>query len=229
LAADASTVDADGIHARLDPLAGATLLFLCLTWGLNHVSIKVANDGLQPVFQSGLRFALGSLIVFGWCASRRVRLFKRDGTLLPGIALGIMFGVEFALITFGLDYTTASRGVVFVYTMPFVVALGAHFLVPGERMNALGFLGLILAFVGVIVVFSDKLSLPGPDALFGDILCLAAAFLWGASTILIKTTKLRTAIPEKVLLYQLVVAAVVLLPASPAFGPLIRNISSPFK
>jgi drug/metabolite transporter (DMT)-like permease len=109
--------------------------------------------------------------------------------------------------------------------MPFVVALGAHFLIPGERMTVLGFFGLALAFVGVIIVFSDKLSLPGPEALFGDLLCLIAAVLWGATTIVIKTTRLRTTIPEKVLLYQLVVAAAILLPVSPAFGPLIRDIT----
>ncbi|MEJ8574726.1 DMT family transporter [Microbaculum marinum] len=225
MAIGAATVDSDGIRSRLDLLAGGTLVFLCLAWGLNHVSIKVANQGLQPVFQSGVRFALGAILVFGWCMFRRIRLFERDGTLLPGIAVGVLFGVEFGFITFGLDYTTASRGVVFVYTMPFVVALGAHFLIPGERMNAIGFFGLALAFCGVIIVFSDKLSLPGPEALFGDFLCLIAAVLWGATTIVIKTTSLRTTKPEKVLLYQLVVAAIVLLPASPLFGPFIRDVT----
>lgn len=225
VSSQSNTVDAEGIHSRVDLFAASALVVLCLTWGMNHVSIKVANEGLQPVFQSGLRFALGSVIVFGWCFFRRIRLFYRDGTLWPGILAGLLFGIEFAVIAIALDYTTASRGVVFVYTMPFVVALGAHFMIPGERMNLMGFVGLALAFFGVVIVFSDKLSLPGPEALFGDFLCLVGAVLWGATTIVIKTTPLRTTKPEKVLLYQLVVAALVLLAVSPAFGPLIREIT----
>lgn len=225
MSSTSTTVDAQGVHSRLDLFAASALVVLCMTWGLNQVSIKVANDGLQPVFQSGLRFALGAIIIFGWCFFRRIRLFDRDGTLWPGIAAGLLFGIEFAVIAIGLDYTSASRSVVFVYTMPFVVALGAHFLVPGERMTAMGFVGLTLAFVGVVIVFSDKLSLPGPQAIFGDMLCLLGAVLWGATTIVIKTTPLKTAKPEKVLLYQLVVSAVVLLVAAPAFGPLIREIT----
>lgn len=213
------------VHARLDGLASVLVVALCLTWGLNYVSIKIVNHGLQPVFQNALRFGLGSLVVFGWCVVRRIPLFRSDGTLWAGVAAGVLFGVEFALITLGLDYTSASRSVVFVYTMPFFVALGAHLFVPGERMGLLSFFGLVLAFSGVAFVFSDKLSLPSPDAVYGDLMCVGAAILWAATTILIKTTKLRSAKPEKVLLYQLVVGSLIGFAAAPAFGPFVRQVT----
>ncbi len=223
--AQATTADDYRPHDRLDGIATSLVLMLCFFWGLNYVSMKVVNGGFQPIFVTGLRFGLAAVLVFAWCAIRRIPLFRADGTLIPGIAAGVLFGVEFALIQTGLDYTSASRSVVFTYTMPFFVALGAHLFVPGERMSLSGFLGLVLAFSGVAFVFSDKLSLPSPNAWIGDLMCLGAAILWAAATIVIKATRLRFAKPEKVLLYQLVVAAAILLPATPFLGPLIRTIT----
>ncbi len=225
MSTQAATVDDYKVHDRLDGLATTLVLILCLAWGLNYVSMKIVNQGLQPVFQTSLRFGLAAILVYGWCVVRRVPLFRRDGTLIAGILAGVLFGVEFALISTALDYTSASRSIVFVYTMPFFVAIGAHLFVPGERMGLHAFVGLVLAFSGVAVVFSDKLSLPSPEAVYGDILCVVAAVLWAATTILIKTTKLRSAKPEKVLLYQLVVGSAILMVAAPAFGPYVRVIT----
>ena len=45
----------------------------------------------------------------------------------------------------GLDLTTATRGVIFLYTSPFVVALGTHIFVPGDRLTGLKVLGLLAA------------------------------------------------------------------------------------
>jgi len=210
-------------RASLDPFAASVLTLLCLSWGLNQVAIKIANAGIQPVWQAGLRSAVGCALVVGWCRLRGVPLLARDGTLAAGIAVGVLFGVEFLLIYVALDYTTVSRGIVFLYVMPFVVAVGAHFLIPGERLTAVRVGGLVAAFVGVVVAFSDRLSLPSPQALIGDVLFVAAAVAWGATALMIRTTRLNSAAPEKVLAYQLALGAVIPLVVAPLFGPLWRE------
>jgi drug/metabolite transporter (DMT)-like permease len=113
--------------------------------------------------------------------------------------------------------------VIFVYIMPFVVAVGAHLLLPNEKLTPIKLVGLLAAFGGLAFAFSDALSLPSRSELFGDLLCLAGAFFWGGTTLVIKKTKLIEASPEKVLLYQLAVSAVVLIVVAPLFGPLIRE------
>jgi drug/metabolite transporter (DMT)-like permease len=87
--------------------------------------------------------------------------------------------------------------------------------------------GLIAAFLGVVLILSDKLSLPSPSALVGDVLCLLAGVAWGATTLVIRTTKLSETSPEKVLLYQLAVSAVLLIAVAPLFGPLVRDLTVP--
>ena len=212
------------VHDRVDAFASATVVLLCLCWGLNQVAIKVTNIGVQPVFQAGLRSLLGALLVVLWCRARRVPLTVGDGTLLPGIVAGLLFAFEFTLVYVALDFTTVARGIVLIYFAPVVVAVGAHFLIPRERLTAIRVVGLMAAFAGVVVAFSDKLSLPNPRALFGDVLCLIAAFAWAVTTLVIKTSRLNRAPAEKVLVYQLAVSAPVMLGLAPFFGPLVRQV-----
>jgi len=203
---------------RLDGLATLATVGLCALWALSHVAVKLANAGVSPAFQSGLRSlgALACLLV--WAQLRGIKLFERDGTLVPGVLAGVMFAVEFALIFWALAYTDVARGVIILYTTPFFVALGAHLFVPGEQMHRWQVIGLICAFAGVVIAFSDGLTLPDRRALIGDAMMLAAAFLWGATTVLVKASKLARIDPAKTLAYQLAVSGALLTPFALLLG-----------
>jgi len=207
---------------HIDTLAVGMMLMLTFSWGFNQVLIKVSTEGYSPIFLTFARSALAALVVFAWCHLRGIRLFEKDGTLISGTIVGLLFGAEFALIFIGLDFTTAARGTLMINTMPFWVLLGAHFFL-GERITPIRLAGVALAFAGVALVFSDELSLPDASALTGDLICLAAGMLWGATTIVIKATRLATARPEKTLLYQLVVSSIMVIPLIPLGGPILRD------
>jgi len=198
--------------------AVAVLLLLCAIWGFTQVTIKLANAGFSPLFQAGLRSAGSALLLWGWSAARGVPLFRRDGTLGHGVLITALFAVEFILIYDGLVLTTAARAVLFVYTAPFVVALGAHFFVPGERLRPLKVAGLVCAFVGVALAFADALRLPTRGELVGDALVLGGAGCWGATTVVIKASRHVHLTPNKTLFYQLAGSALILLPLSRALG-----------
>src|SRR5579883_1134088 len=195
---------------HLDAAAVATMVILCACWGFNQVAIKVANSGISPVLQAGLRSAGSALLVLGWSAHRRVDLFARDGTLGAGLLVGLLFAGEFVFLYIGLTFTSASRAVLFLYTSPFVVALGAHFLIPGERLRSLQAVGLVCAFIGIAAAFSDALRFPTYRELIGDGMSFTAAVLWGATTVVIKAGRLQTVSPHKTLLYQLGASAILL-------------------
>jgi drug/metabolite transporter (DMT)-like permease len=105
-----------------------------------------------------------------------------------------------------------------IYCAPFVVAGLAHWLVPNDRLTPARSIGLVAAFAGVVAAFADRVAAPDAAGLAGDLLCLLGAFFWGATTIVIKTTRLRGALPEKNLLYQLGVSAAMLVAASLLVG-----------
>jgi drug/metabolite transporter (DMT)-like permease len=181
--------------------AMALVLMLCLTWGFNQIAIKLVLREIPPYTQAALRSAGALLVILSIARARRVRIFERDGTLKSGLFVGSIFGLEFLLIYHGLELTSASRAVVFLYTMPFFVAFGAYLFL-GERLRATQWAGLAVSFAGVAVA----IGVPQPDVtasvLFGDLLIVAGAALWAATTIIVKATTLQYSAPEKALGYQ---------------------------
>ncbi len=84
----------------------------------------------------------------------------------------------------------------------------------------------MLAFCGLMAVFSDGI-VAGKDAtLTGDLLSLGSGILWALTSIVIKRSKLVATSAEKLLLYQLAGAAVVGVLVLPFAGPLIREIAA---
>ena len=203
---------------ELDRLAIGLMVLFCTIWGLQQVAIKLASAGISPLWQAGLRSIGATAIVLLWSWLRGVRLLESDGTLLPGLLAGLLFAIEFALIFLGLEYTTASRGVIFLYTAPFFVALGAVWLLPQEHMRGAQWAGMALAFAGILVLFGEHLFTPADGAWIGDLMIVLAAVFWAATTLTVKVSCLARSSAEKTLLYQLGVSAVVLPLLSMALG-----------
>jgi drug/metabolite transporter (DMT)-like permease len=205
--------------------AAAIMLGLTFSWGLNGVAAKISYAGYDPVFISIVRSAIGGLLVFAWCRWRGIALFTRDGTLGAGALAGLLFGLEFLFLYVGLDHTTVARNTLLVNTMPFWVLIGGHFLL-GEHFTMRKLMGLLLAFAGLVAVFSDKLGTAGGAAtMTGDLMSLAGGIFWALTYIVIKRSKLAVASAEKLLLYQLAGAAVIGTLAMPFAGPPVRELA----
>jgi drug/metabolite transporter (DMT)-like permease len=219
-----SAATLDRRHA-VDLAAAAIMLGLTFSWGVNGVAAKVSYAGFDPVFISIARSLIGGACVIAWCLWRGIPLFNRDGTLLAGAVAGLLFGVEFLLLYVGLDHTTVARSTLLVNTMPFWVLVGGHFLL-GEHITLRKVIGLLLAFAGLVAVFSDELTAGRANTLFGDLLSLMAGLAWALTNIVIKRSSLTKTSAEKLLLYQLAGAAIVGAIALPFSGPPIRELTA---
>jgi rhomboid family GlyGly-CTERM serine protease len=224
-AAGASSAGAAAGASRrpLDGVAVACLLLCCAIWGVNQVAAKVALDEVPPLLQAGVRSVGAALLLSLWVRVRGLSLRTPAGgapTWRAGWLAGALFGAEFACIFVGLQYTTASRMVVFLYLSPFVVALGMPLIARSERLSALQLAGLLAAFGGVALAFADGFGerAVGDLQWLGDGLGIVAALLWGATTLVIRGSALSSALPEKTLLYQLVVSGLLLCAGGIAAG-----------
>ena len=184
------------------------MVALTLSWGLNQVSIKLALPEIPPFLQATIRSIGAFVIIALWARTRGVSLSVRDGTLTGGLIAGALFGLEFLLIFPALQFTAASRATLFIYTAPFVVALGSTVLL-GEKLRASQWLGLVLSFAGLVIAFGVP-DASGGRQLIGDIMLVGAGIAWGATTLVIKGSNLARASAEKVLAWQLAVSIPIL-------------------
>src|SRR5882757_8595731 len=178
-------------HTRpLDAASMVLVVFICLTWGFNQPAVKLAINDIPPLIQCAIRSSLAAVIVLAIMRVRGLPVMARDGTLAAGLAAGLLFGFEFLLIYRGLLFTTASRAVLFIYLAPFFVVIGARWLFPSDRFGLTQWLGLLMAFVGMVVAFGVPAPATEPRQLLGDLMMAFAALGWAATTLIIKSSAL---------------------------------------
>lgn len=213
---------------HLDTLSISLLLACCLFWGFQQVLVKATLAEVPPVFQASIRFAGATLLLWVWCAWRGVKLFSADGTLGAGLLAGGLFAVEFACLYVGLQYTSASRLTVFLYTSPFWVAMLLPLWVASEKLRSMQWVGLACAFAAVVFALREGFSAGAASTWFGDLLALAAGMFWGLTTVVIRASSLARVSAEKLLFYQVAVSTAALPFLSLALGEQWVWVFSPF-
>ena len=165
--------------------AALQISLLCILFGANAVTIKLAFTSFGVFSAASIRFGIAAVVIALWA-----RLTGRSFRLKPGQAKHLMvfstlFAVQLSLFYLGLERTYASRGTLLVNLLPFIILLLAHFFIPGDRVTPRKLAGLLLGFSGVVCVFVDDQGLTGRMR-SGDILVLAATGIWAGITIFLK-------------------------------------------
>ena len=217
------TRDPDKPSASDDPRrplnlgGGLFALFLAALWGGNPVAIKAGLEDSPPLRLGWLRFVIGGIVVLIWALWTRRPLNVARHERKPLFYLGCLFAVQLAFMNIGQDFTTAGHAVVITTTFPLWTGLLAHFYVPGDRLSKGRFAGAMVAYAGVVVLFSRGIGNPG-GFLLGDILLLVSAILLGARQVYMSNS-LRGIEPHKLLLSQSVVGTVTFVAASLILEP----------
>ncbi|MFA1657927.1 DMT family transporter [Klebsiella quasipneumoniae] len=190
---------------QVDTYATLVMTSLCIVWGIQQVAIKGVADEISPALQVAIRSGAAAGLIYLLIILKKTSQENFANCLIPGGAVGILFGFQFLFVAEGLRYTSASHMSVFLYTAPIFAALGLQFFRPDERLCAPQWIGIAIAFAGICVAF---LSGKAPDdnsskTLAGDIMGLFAGLSWGATTVLVRCSSLSGAPASLTLFYQL--------------------------
>ncbi len=157
-------------------LALATAALLTLIWGTTWAVIRVSLEGFPPLTGLAIRFALGAaiLLVAVWIGGVRLGRSRYEVPLWLVQSL-FAFGLSYALVYWAEQWVPSGLTAVLFSTLPFFVVLFAYFLIPEERLGALGLAGMAVGFAGVAVIFSEDLDrLAGPEVRAAALALLAA-------------------------------------------------------
>jgi drug/metabolite transporter (DMT)-like permease len=205
----------------LDARAIGLMVVLCLTWSLQQIALKATAADFSPILQIAVRSGIAAALVALLMWRRGEGSLLAGGAWKPGAVAGALFGLEFLLVGEGLGHTSAAHMVVFLYTAPIFAALGLQWKLPAERLAPLQWLGIFMAFAGIAIAFLLR-DTSGDEnwsrMLWGDLLGLLGGAAWGATTVVIRTTRLNNQPATQTLLYQLLGAFALLLPAAFLMG-----------
>jgi drug/metabolite transporter (DMT)-like permease len=185
---------------------GLALITAILAVSTSSIFIRFAQAGAPSLVIAALRLSFAALLLAPIALTRHraelQNLTRADVSL--GLVSGLFLAVHFGTWISSLEFTTVASSVVFVSTGPLWVALLSPVLL-NERLRRAAILGLVLAFIGgVIVGLSDACTWTNgwqcPDlarvmqgrAMWGNFLALVGA--WAVSGYLIIGRKLRAKI-----------------------------------
>ncbi|MBA3009104.1 MAG: DMT family transporter [Desulfobacula sp.] len=165
--------------------ASVFTVFLCLLFGGNGVAIKLGFTGLGPFTSAGIRFSMAATALFLWAWYKKIPLAldKRQWQLI--LIQSVLFTVQLSCFHIGLARTTASHGALISNVLPFVVLILAHFFIPGDRITLKKSMGVLLGFIGVLLLFFDAPDL-NSDLQKGDMIILCAVISWSVSAVFVK-------------------------------------------
>jgi len=165
--------------------AAVFTIFLCILFGANAVAVKISFTGLGIFTSAGVRFSIAAVTIYLWARVTGKPIGVRRPQIIQLLLLALIFFTQLSLFYVGLRQTTASHGTLIANVLPFGVMVLAHFFVPGEKIVLRRFLGLILGFVGVLLLFFDSASMTA-TMVAGDLLILLAVVVWSFNAVYTK-------------------------------------------
>ena len=194
------------------------LLTLALLWGSSFTFIKMSLEGVTPGQVVLFRLALGALLLLAFAALRGVRL--PAGARVWGlVAVAAIFGnvAPFLLLSHGEQTATAGVAGALVGATPLLTLALAAAVIPTERLGSDAVVGLLVGFVGVVLVVAPWRDFDTSVA--GGLACLGAAVSYAAGFVFVRKYLSALQIPALSLAAAQTLAATALqAPLTPALG-----------
>jgi drug/metabolite transporter (DMT)-like permease len=164
------------------------LLAVALIWASNYPLTKFGLIGLDIFIFNSIRFivAFGFLTVIMRVRSLSLKIESSDRKHIfqLGVIVSIIYQCAFIL---GINNTSAGNTAVILSTSPLWTAFFSA-RINKTRVLPQTWFGLALSLIGIvfIIIGSGKKFEVGARAIFGDLMALLAAILWGLNTTLQK-------------------------------------------
>ena len=151
------------------------LVALGVLWGSAYVAIREGEvGGASPFLFAGVRYAIVAALFALMAAVRRESWPGRSAALLSAVVGGtFVIGLYGAFLYWGEQFTTGGYASVLSGTAPILTIVLARSLLPSERLRPKAVAGIVVGFVGVVVLVLPSLvggmgsNWEGPLAVMG--------------------------------------------------------------
>lgn len=162
-------------------------ILICTIWGSTWLAIRVSLYDFTPLISSGIRFVIAGFLIF---VLMKIKNFKvqTDKTAIKIIVYQTFFSffLPFAFVYWAEQYIESAVASLIFGIFPFSVMLFSRFMIKGDRIEFDKMLSIIMGFIGLIFIFSDKLSMNFSEDIVAVLLVLIGSVVQGWIAVVIK-------------------------------------------
>lgn len=187
--------------------------YMGLVWGATFLWLKIGIREVEPITLNAIRLvaAMAGLFIILKLTKARLRFRERWRSYL---FLGIFnIALPFVLITWSEHTITSGMASILNSTVPFFTIIIVPFFVQEESWTFLKIAGLVVGFIGVIVLASNKIAEGSGGFQWGSLLVLAASLSYAAAAVFARTVTYGSE-PAALAFGQSIFANLVLWPAA---------------
>ncbi|WP_169545307.1 DMT family transporter [Sneathiella aquimaris] len=168
------------------------LLAASCAWGINFPIAKSVLLYMDPMVFSATRYLVAASFLFVLLIFQRERLAITTKEFFELAIIGFLGITLFqGGWAYGLNLTSASKASILVATAPVFGALIGSF--RGERTSLVGWAGIFLSMIGVVILINNSLTeiTIGAGSMVGDLLIIGAAAIWSIYTLISRPMVIR--------------------------------------
>tara|TARA_B100001123_G_scaffold227069_1_gene255511 strand:+ start:87 stop:980 length:894 start_codon:yes stop_codon:yes gene_type:complete len=166
------------------------LTTLSIIWASAFFNIKIATYSYGPITIAFFRILLGTLPVLLICFYNKIKIeaFSKDWLWYASIGT-INLVIPFFLIAYGVQKVQSNLAAILMASTPLSATILAHFFTNNEKINLTKILGVLIGFIGIIVLFSDSILIDENNFFYALMILLGSTFYVIGGLLTLKISK----------------------------------------
>jgi len=194
----------ESTHNALSFRASLLAILLCTLFGANAVAVKFTLSGMGTFTAAAVRFSIAVAVILLWTRFTHQSIRFSRGQVHQLLIISVLFLAQISLFYVGLSKTFASRGVLIVNLVPFLVLLLSHFFTRDDRITPGKLIGILMGFSGILCLYLQKGDISN-ELKNGDMIIFCATLLWACNGVYTKKV-IQNYHPFQLVLYPLMFA-----------------------
>ena len=151
------------------------LVLLGLIWGSAFFNIKIATYTYDTFTLVFVRVFFATVPLVLWCFYKKIKImaFSKDWKIYAIVGL-VNISLPFLLIAYGTDKVQSYLSAILMSSTPLSGTILAHFFTSNEKFNLTKSIGVIIGFLGVAILFFDKIVISDSNLIYALIILFAS-------------------------------------------------------
>jgi len=151
------------------------LVLLALIWGSAFFNIKIATYTYDTFTLVFVRVFFATVPLVLWCFYKKIKImaFSKDWKIYAIVGL-VNISLPFLLIAYGTDKVQSYLSAILMSSTPLSGTILAHFFTSNEKFNLTKGIGVTIGFLGVAILFFDKIVISDSNLIYALIILFAS-------------------------------------------------------